>query len=109
MKAAILIAVLLLPAAAHARSLRSPRDAKNVKLTDVGYACPAIHSLPPDLTTDRFYSDSKSSRASNGGGNQLGENLRCTISRRNHFEIAGGDAVAELHVSRRIASGIKRC
>jgi poly(beta-D-mannuronate) lyase len=32
-----------------------------VRLTKVTYACPAINHISPDLTTDRFYSDTKSS------------------------------------------------
>ena len=41
MKASALIAVLLLPLAAHAaRHLRSPWDGRSVSLTKVGYACP---------------------------------------------------------------------
>jgi len=62
MKASALMVVLLLPPAAHAAPrLRSPWDGKGVKLTNVAYACPAASHLSPDLTTDRFYSDSKSS------------------------------------------------
>ena len=61
-KAHAFTAILLLPLAAHAAPrLRSPWDGKKVKLTDAPYACPAIRHLSPDLTTDRFYSDSKSS------------------------------------------------
>lgn len=41
--------------------LRSPWDAHPVKLTDATYVCPAIVHLSPDLTTNGFYSDSKSS------------------------------------------------
>jgi poly(beta-D-mannuronate) lyase len=62
MKAPALTAALLLPLAAHAAlRLRSPWDGKDVKLTDVPYTCPVLTHLSPDLTTDRFYSDSKSS------------------------------------------------
>ncbi|HZD51118.1 MAG TPA: alginate lyase family protein [Silvibacterium sp.] len=58
----LLLAAALLPAAAHAAGpLRSPWDGTRVKLTDATYACPAIVHLSPNLTTDRFYSDSKSS------------------------------------------------
>ncbi len=54
--------VLMIPLAANAAEpLRSPWDGKDVKLTDASYACPAIVHLSPDLTTDRFYSDAKSS------------------------------------------------
>lgn len=57
-----LVATLLIPLAAHAGTrLRSPWDDKNIALTNVSYACPAINHLSRDLTTDRFYSDSKSS------------------------------------------------
>jgi poly(beta-D-mannuronate) lyase len=62
MKLSALAVALLLPAGAYAApALRSPWDGKNVKLTDASYACPAIVHLSADLTTDRFYSDSKSS------------------------------------------------
>jgi poly(beta-D-mannuronate) lyase len=54
-------AMLLAPAVSTAQPLRSPWDGKEVKLTDAPYACPAIVHLSPDLTTDRFYSDAKSS------------------------------------------------
>jgi len=53
---------LLLPFGAHAaEALRSPWDGRDVKITDAPYTCPEIIHLSPDLTTDRFYSDSKSS------------------------------------------------
>ena len=52
----------LLPLAAHAATpLRSLWDTKQVTLSDASYSCPGIVHLSPDLTTDRFYSDSKSS------------------------------------------------
>jgi len=54
-------AMLLSLAANAAEPLRSPWDGKEVKLTDASYTCPTIVHLSPDLTTDRFYSDSKSS------------------------------------------------
>lgn len=41
--------------------LRSPWDSGKVALTDVRYECPAPVHLSADLTTDGFYSDSKSS------------------------------------------------
>ena len=60
--AAIVALVLLAILPMHAESkLRSPWDGPRVKLTDAAYTCPAIVHLSPDLTTDRFYSDSKSS------------------------------------------------
>lgn len=47
---------------AHAaRPLQSPWDGKPVTLTSAPYTCPAIRHLSPDLTTNGFYSDSKSS------------------------------------------------
>ena len=36
-------------------------NAQDVKLTDAAYACPEPEHLSPDLTTDGFYSDRKSS------------------------------------------------
>jgi poly(beta-D-mannuronate) lyase len=61
-KASALAAALLLSLVAHATPhLRSPWDGKDVKLTNASYPCPAVSHLSPDLTTDRFYSDSKSS------------------------------------------------
>ena len=41
--------------------LRSPWDMDTVKLTEAPYQCPEIVHLSRDLTTDGFYSDSKSS------------------------------------------------
>ena len=62
MRVSALTTVLLLPLAAQAAAqLRSPWDGKDVKLTNAPYACPTINHLTPDLTTDGFYSDSKSS------------------------------------------------
>jgi hypothetical protein len=62
LKVCALNAALLFAVSAHAaQPLRSPWDGKDVKLTDASYTCPAIVHLSPDLTTDRFYSDSKSS------------------------------------------------
>lgn len=43
------------------KPLRSPWDLHRIHLTDATYDCPAIVHLSPDLTTDGFYSDSKSS------------------------------------------------
>jgi poly(beta-D-mannuronate) lyase len=62
MKGYALTAVLLLPLTAPAAPrLRSPWNGTHIKLTSVPYTCPAVSHLSPDLTTDRFYSDSKSS------------------------------------------------
>ncbi len=44
-----------------AARLRSPWDMNEVKLTDAAYECPETLHLSPDLTTDGFYSDRKSS------------------------------------------------
>jgi poly(beta-D-mannuronate) lyase len=46
---------------ANAARLRSPWDMNDVKLTDAAYECPEPAHLSPDLTTDGFYSDRKSS------------------------------------------------
>ena len=43
------------------QALRSPWDFTKVALTDAPYDCPALAHLSADLTTDGFYSDSKSS------------------------------------------------
>lgn len=43
------------------KPLRSPWDKNHIQLTDTPYPCPAPVHLPRDLTTDGFYSDSKSS------------------------------------------------
>jgi poly(beta-D-mannuronate) lyase len=61
-KLSVFTAMSLMAVTANAaQPLRSPWDGKPVKLTEASYACPAIVHLSPDLTTDRFYSDSKSS------------------------------------------------
>ncbi len=76
----------LLPLACHAaQPLRSPWEGKNVKLTDVPSPCPTIHHLSPNLTTDGFYSDSRSCvidpekwkayAASSGPYKQLGQQV----------------------------------
>jgi poly(beta-D-mannuronate) lyase len=43
------------------KALRSPWDSKRIRLTPAPYNCPAVVHISPDLTTDGFYSDSKSS------------------------------------------------
>jgi poly(beta-D-mannuronate) lyase len=43
------------------QNLRSPWDLSQVQITTSPYHCPAPIHLSPDLTTDGFYSDSKSS------------------------------------------------
>jgi poly(beta-D-mannuronate) lyase len=80
------VGALLLPMLAHAApSLRSPWGGHNVKLTGAAYSCAAIVHLSADLTTDRFYSDSKGSVidpekwkayvASSGPYKQLGQRI----------------------------------
>jgi poly(beta-D-mannuronate) lyase len=107
----------ILPVAAHAATaLRSPWDGKHVALSNASYSCPAIVHLSPDLTTDRFYSDSKSSIidpekwkayvASSGPYKELGQRIvdaadayRTTGSREaavcaiRHMEAAAKDGV----------------
>lgn len=57
----VLLILVLLPLTTRCAQLRSPWDGKPVKLTDTAYACPALQHLSADLTTNGFYSDSKSS------------------------------------------------
>jgi poly(beta-D-mannuronate) lyase len=107
----------LLPISARAKEpLRSPWDAKPVALTEATYKCSDIVHLSPDLTTDHFYSDSKSSVidpalwkayvASSGPYKQLGQEIvdaadayRTTGSRQAavcatlHMETAAKDGV----------------
>lgn len=52
--------LLILPLHAESK-LRSPWDGHPIKVTDAPYACPSVVHLSPDLTTNGFYSDSKSS------------------------------------------------
>src|ERR1700739_1974701 len=54
-----LLALVLIPLAAQGARLRSPWDGKPVTMADAAYACPAIRHLSPNLTTNRFYSDSR--------------------------------------------------
>ena len=56
-----LIAFVVAPRTSAEQRLRSPWDMSNMKLTDAPYDCPDPVHLSPDLTTDGFYSDSKSS------------------------------------------------
>jgi len=57
----ITLSLLAVPPIFAEDQLRSPWDGHPVKLTDASYLCPAIIHLSPDLTTNGFYSDSKSS------------------------------------------------
>ncbi|HEX4312010.1 MAG TPA: alginate lyase family protein [Acidobacteriaceae bacterium] len=60
--AATLCALLFVSSNLRAASaLRSPWDGHPVTATAAPYDCPAVVHLSPDLTTDGFYSDSKSS------------------------------------------------
>ncbi|HEY1499651.1 MAG TPA: alginate lyase family protein [Acidobacteriaceae bacterium] len=60
--AAIVSALLFVSSNLRAATeLRSPWDSHPVTATDAPYNCPAVVHLSPDLTTDGFYSDSKSS------------------------------------------------
>jgi len=58
---AVALTFTLVSAGSGAATLRSPWDGHPVTSTDAPYACPAIVHLSRDLTTDGFYSDSKSS------------------------------------------------
>jgi poly(beta-D-mannuronate) lyase len=56
------VTLFLVSFAGRAQSpLRSPWDGRPVTTTDTPYTCPPIAHLSRDLTTDGFYSDSKSS------------------------------------------------
>ena len=116
MKASGLIAVLLLPLAAHAaRHLRSPWDGKGVTLTNVAYACPSVNHLSPDLSTDRFYSDSKSSIIdpakwkayveSSGPVKQLGQQI---VDAADAYRTTGSREAAQCAVRHMDAAAIDR-
>jgi poly(beta-D-mannuronate) lyase len=47
--------------AQSAAPLQSPWDAKSITAWNIPYVCPALPSLPHDFTTNRYYSDPKSS------------------------------------------------
>jgi poly(beta-D-mannuronate) lyase len=56
------LTLLLVSIAGRAQSpIRSPWDGHSVHPTDAPYTCPPVVHLSRDLTTDGFYSDSKSS------------------------------------------------
>lgn len=58
----VVVAAVLFPSIPHAQQpLRSPWNSTDIKLTGVSYDCPPPVHLSADLTTDGFYSDSKSS------------------------------------------------
>jgi poly(beta-D-mannuronate) lyase len=86
MKLELIVTVALLPLAANAiEPLHSPWDGKHIVMTEASYTCPSVVHLPRDLTTDRFYSDAKSSVidpekwkayvASSGPVKQLGKEI----------------------------------
>jgi poly(beta-D-mannuronate) lyase len=54
-RTAALLSLAAVTLAAHAASLRSPWDADSVTLTGAPYTCPAVPTIPHDLTTDGFY------------------------------------------------------
>ena len=58
---ACLAAIAPTPKISAEKPLRSPWDLRRIPLTDAPYDCPALVHISPDLTTDGFYSDSKSS------------------------------------------------
>ena len=110
------VAVLFSAMAHAAQPLRSPWESHDVKLTEAAYPCPAIVHLSADLTTERFYSDSKSSIidpekwkayvASSGPYKELGQEIvdaadayRLTGSRQavecalSHMDAAARDGV----------------
>jgi poly(beta-D-mannuronate) lyase len=99
----LLTGAMLFPAMAHAaQPLRSPWDGRDVKLTDAAYTCPAIEHLSADLTTDRFYSDSKSSIidpekwkayvASSGPYKELGQQI---VDAADAYRLTGSRQAAE--------------
>ncbi|MFP5230865.1 MAG: alginate lyase family protein [Acidobacteriota bacterium] len=123
---ALLAAALLTASAAAAAPLRSPWDLHPFTPTDAPYACPPLVHLSRDLTTDGFYSDSKSSvidpakwkayAASSGPYKNLGQVIvnaadawrstgsraaaACTLS---HMETAARDGVFSGKMSSRQA------
>jgi poly(beta-D-mannuronate) lyase len=103
MKLSCLLVYAALPLVGGAiEPLRSPWDAKTVALTDAAYNCPEIVHLSRDLTTDRFYSDSKSSVidpvlwkayiASSGPYKQLGQEI---VDAADAYRTTGGRQAAE--------------
>ncbi len=117
MKASVLTAALLLSCAAHAAPrLQSPWDGKEVELTNTPYACPSVNHLTPDLTTARFYSDSKSSiidpekwkayAASAGPVKQLGQQI---VDAADAYRTTGSRDAAEcamLHMEAAAKDGV---
>ncbi|MGC2721818.1 MAG: alginate lyase family protein [Candidatus Acidiferrales bacterium] len=58
-----MLLVLVLSAQGQSKTapLVSPWDGKHIAPSDLPYACPGIPNLPSDFTTNRYYSDPKSS------------------------------------------------
>ena len=103
MKPQSLLILAMFPVFAGAvEPLRSPWDARPVAITDAAYQCPEIVHLSRDLTTDRFYSDSKSSVidpelwkayvASSGPYKQLGQE---TVDAADAYRTSGSKKAAE--------------
>jgi poly(beta-D-mannuronate) lyase len=107
---------LLLPAvfpllAGAAETLQSPWDAKPIVVTDAAYLCPEVVHLSRDLTTDRFYSDSKSSVidpelwkayvATSGPYKQLGQQI---VDAADDFRTTGSRAAAECAIQHMTAA-----
>lgn len=117
MKLELLVAFGLISLSANAApSLRSPWDAKPVTMTQAPYNCPSIAHLPRDLTTDRFYSDSKSSVidpekwkayvASAGPVKQLGQQV---VDAADAYRITGSRSAADcaiLHMDTAAKDGV---
>jgi poly(beta-D-mannuronate) lyase len=117
MRLQLFLSLALLPLSAHAAErLRSPWDGRPVATTEAAYTCPAIAHLPHDLTTDRFYSDSKSSIidpekwkayvASSGPIKQLGQQI---VDAADAYRATGGRQAAEcaiLHMDTAARDGV---
>lgn len=112
-----MFSVVLLCAAnmAHA-ALHSPWDGHSVEVTDVPYTCSPVQQLSPDLTTDGFYSDSRSSvidptkwkayAESSGPYKQLGQEI---VSAADAYRQTGSRAAAEcalLHMTAAAKQGV---
>lgn len=86
----------------NATRLRSPWDMNEVKLTAAAYECPEPLHLSPDLTTDGFYSDRKSSiidpaklkayKESSGPYKKLGDDV---VAAADAYRTTGSRAAAQ--------------
>lgn len=101
--AVLMVALCFVALPLHAaEGLRSPWDGHPVALTNAPYSCPAIVHLSPDLTTNGFYSDSKSSiidpekwrayAASSGPYKDLGNRIVAAVDT---YRTTGSSAAAE--------------